>query len=377
MKLVHLADLHLGYRAYGKLSSEGLNIREKDVIKTFKEALDKISEINPDLIIIAGDIFHKPRPSNATIYLTINLLNNFRKTCNAPIILVSGNHEASKSFESGSILKVLEATVPKVKVVDGKTEQVAIESLNTNVFCVPYNALYDFNKTALIPDKNYIYNILSMHCSFDSTKCPELSKHSSADLIDSEKINGAVWDYVALGHYHKFTELENNIYYSGAIERTSSNVWQEAKDPKGFIEYDLETKQIKFHPLKTPRQVYDIKNINAQELTAEEINLKIEEEVSKIKDFENSIVRITLENIDILAIKNLDYKKIREYRKKAVHFMVNFIKKEAGTTFDKNGNPIEKQKNLIESLKEELKNFELAKGLHQEKFNSLALEYLK
>ena len=377
MKIVHLADLHLGYRAYNKLSSEGLNIREKDVIKTFKEALDKVSELKPDLVIMAGDIFHKPRPSNSTIYLTIKLLHNFRKSCEAPVVLISGNHESAKSVESGSILKLLETTIPNVKVVDGQIEQVVFDDLNASILCIPHNALPELNKTSLLPDKDYKYNVLVMHCSYDSVKCPELSKHGSEELIDSDKINGKEWDYVALGHYHKFTELEKNIYYSGAIERTSSNIWQEVKDPKGFIEYNLQNKEINFHKLQTPRQVFDIKRINAESLTAEEINRKIDEEVLKIKDLEVSIVRITIENIDSLAIKNLDYTKIREYRKKAVHFMINFIKKDVNLIFDKEGNPVEKRKNLNEALEEELKTFELAQGLSQEKFDNLAKHYLK
>jgi DNA repair protein SbcD/Mre11 len=97
MKLVHLADLHIGYRAYNKITPKGLNIRERDVIKAFKESLDIISGINPDVIIIAGDIFHRPRPGNTSIYLTIKLLHEFREKCSSPIIMVSGNHEASKN----------------------------------------------------------------------------------------------------------------------------------------------------------------------------------------------------------------------------------------------------------------------------------------
>src|SRR6056297_1564119 len=108
MKIVHLADLHLGYRAYNKITSKGLNIRERDIIRAFKESLDKIEVINPSLIIIAGDIFHRPRPGNTSIYLAIKLLLDFRQRCKAPIIMVSGNHEESKSLENENILKVLE-----------------------------------------------------------------------------------------------------------------------------------------------------------------------------------------------------------------------------------------------------------------------------
>ena len=123
--------------------------------------------------------------------------------------------------------------------------------------------------------------------------------------------------------------------------------------------------------------MFDVKRINAESLTSEEISLKIDEEVLKIKDLDDSIVRITLENIDPLAIKNLDYTKIREYRKKAVHFMVNLIKKDLNLTFDKEGNPVEKRRTLNEALEEELKAFELAQGLSRDKFEALDKNYLK
>lgn len=375
MKIVHLADLHLGYRSYNKLNENGFNIRELDVMDAFRESLRLINDINPDLIIIAGDVFHKPRPSNLTLFQTIHRLHVFRNHCKAPIVIISGNHESVKSLEAGNVLSILEKTTENLFVIDGTIKELAFKELNTLFVGVPYNALPELKNKALIPDKNYKYNILSMHCSYDSVKCPELSKHGNEELIDSDKINGKEWDYVALGHYHKFTKTEENIYYSGAIERTSSNIWQEAKDPKGFIEYNLETAEMKFHELQTPRNVYDIKRINSENLTAEEINLRIEEEVAAIKDFDDSIVRITLENIDTLTIRNLDYSKIREYRKKAVHFMINFIKKDVSLTFDEEGSLLERRKNLDETLKEELNVFEPAPGLNKDKFVELAREY--
>ena len=57
--------------------------------------------------------------------------------------------------------------------------------------------------------------------------------------------------------------------------------------------------------------------------------------------------------------------------------MINFIKKDQNLTFDKEGNTVEKRKNLNESLEEELKVFELAQGLSQEKFNKLAQDYMR
>jgi DNA repair exonuclease SbcCD nuclease subunit len=67
MRLVHTADLHLGYRAYHRTNASGINIREADVARVFRELLDRTAKIAPDLFLIAGDIFHTVRPSNAAI----------------------------------------------------------------------------------------------------------------------------------------------------------------------------------------------------------------------------------------------------------------------------------------------------------------------
>jgi exonuclease SbcD len=39
MRLVHLADLHLGFRAYSRTNSLGINRREADVFMAFQQAL--------------------------------------------------------------------------------------------------------------------------------------------------------------------------------------------------------------------------------------------------------------------------------------------------------------------------------------------------
>ena len=375
MKIIHVSDLHIGYRAYNKLDSNGYNKREMDVLSAFDETLRKIAEIQPDLIIFAGDIFHKPRPSNFSLFVTVKFLQRFRQTCSSPLLIIGGNHEMTKSTESGSVLNFFEAIIPNTKVVEKEIKEITYGNLGISVTCVPYGAFAELDRNSLKPNREFKYNILTLHGSYNSRKCPEISKNEHTALIEEENINGREWDYVALGHYHKYTELEDNIYYSGAIERTSSNVWQEAKDPKGFIEYNLETKKREFHELQKLRKVYDIKKINCENYTAEEIDSRIEEEIAKIKDFESSIVRITLENIDPLAIRNLDYKKIREYRKKAVHFMINFIKKDLSLSFDTEESGFDRQKNLSETLEEELKVFELAQGLSKDKFEGLAREY--
>ena len=62
MRLVHLADLHLGFRQYQRLTPAGINQREADVAGTFRRALDRVIALRPDLVLVAGDVFHTVRP---------------------------------------------------------------------------------------------------------------------------------------------------------------------------------------------------------------------------------------------------------------------------------------------------------------------------
>ena len=67
MKIAHLADLHLGYRAYHRITSRGVNQREADVAEAFRRAVARVVEARPDLVLVAGDIFHTVRPTNTAL----------------------------------------------------------------------------------------------------------------------------------------------------------------------------------------------------------------------------------------------------------------------------------------------------------------------
>ena len=75
MKIDHLADLHLGFRAYHRVTPRGINVREADVADAFRRAVARTVELRPDLVLIAGDVFHTVRPSNASIARAFRLVS--------------------------------------------------------------------------------------------------------------------------------------------------------------------------------------------------------------------------------------------------------------------------------------------------------------
>ncbi|HEY9229909.1 MAG TPA: metallophosphoesterase, partial [Gemmatimonadaceae bacterium] len=108
MRLVHLSDLHLGYRQYQRLTPNGVNQREADVAATFRNALDRVIELAPDVVIVAGDIFHTVRPTNqAILHAFLQFSRLVRELPNAIVVLVAGNHDTPRSSETGGILPLL------------------------------------------------------------------------------------------------------------------------------------------------------------------------------------------------------------------------------------------------------------------------------
>jgi DNA repair protein SbcD/Mre11 len=315
MKLVHLADLHLGYRAYQRLTGAGLNRREVDVFTAFREALDKIVEINPDLVLMAGDIFHVPHPSNAALIQAQKLLLSFRQRCKSEIVAIAGNHESIRTAGNRCILELL-TLIPQVQVVTDRPEIILAASDRLKITCLPHNALIQGNQIeSIAPQSDCDFNILMLHGTVDSDR---INDYGGYDV--PAKILAMPWDYVACGHFHSHTHLGNNAYYAGAIERTSNDIWKEADEQKGIIEFDLDRHLAKFHSLKSPRATVDLAPIDASDKTAEQINQLIATQAiaAQITD---KIVRQRVINLAKSVQLQLDHRQIRQFQAEAVHYL--------------------------------------------------------
>ncbi len=109
MKLAHLADLHLGFRQYHRQTPAGINQREADVAHAFRAAIDGVIAARPDAVVVAGDLFHSVRPTNAAIVFAFRQFQRLREALpDAPVILIAGNHDTPRSAETGSILRLFE-----------------------------------------------------------------------------------------------------------------------------------------------------------------------------------------------------------------------------------------------------------------------------
>ncbi len=318
MRLVHTADLHLGYRAYHRTDSRGINIREADVAKAFRELLDRTAALGADLLLISGDVFHTVRPSNAAIADAFRQFSRFREESpQTRVIIIAGNHDSPRAAETGNILKLF-AEIPQVHVVHQEPKRLAFPDLDTAVLCLPHNSLVAETRHAIEPDQAASVNVLMAHAAHENLK---LISHYGAAVLPADEVKADDWTYVALGHYHLFEKLAPNMVYSGAIERTSIDIWSEADKPKGFVEFDTETRELVFHALQQSRPVIDLPPIQGTGLGPEELDAAIGSTLARLKGgIEGKVIRLRLFDVPRDIYRDLDHRKIREYRTEALHF---------------------------------------------------------
>ncbi|MGQ9865819.1 MAG: metallophosphoesterase family protein [Pseudanabaenaceae cyanobacterium] len=314
MRIVHLADLHLGFRAYHRLTDRGINRREADVFAAFREALDRIAELQPAAVLIAGDVFHVPRPSNYALVQSQAELFRFRQKCAAPVILIAGNHESVRSADNRCILELLRA-VPGVQAVTENPEAVTVGDLR--VVCLPHNSLSRLQTIDVRPDPQALYNVLMLHGTVDSNRINDYGGYDvPANLLELP------WDYVACGHYHTHTHLGRYAYYAGAIERTSNNIWQEANEDKGFVEFDLAHHQARFHALHKPRPTLDLPPIDAFGKDVTTLNQELAANVAAV-DITDKLVRQRIVNLPKSQQAQLDARLLRQWQTQAVHYLLD------------------------------------------------------
>lgn len=99
MKFLHLADLHLGKSLYGvSLIDNG------DQIFWAERFLEKVKELEPDAIVIAGDVYDRSAPSGDAVMLLNHILTEL-EGMGVPVMLIAGNHDSGQRLSfAGSIL---------------------------------------------------------------------------------------------------------------------------------------------------------------------------------------------------------------------------------------------------------------------------------
>lgn len=381
MRLIHLSDLHIGFRQFQRLSASGVNQREADVEDTVLRAAERIAELAPDVIVLGGDIFHNVRPSNPAILHAFRIFSSWRaRLPKTPIVIAAGNHDAPRTSETGCILQLFREI--GVHVADRAAECFAFPELSLVVLAVP--DVPGIKRPELVPPTGYRHRVLLMHGEVAGMLPAHMASSERAAIeIPVADLNASQWSYIALGHYHVCREVAPRAWYSGSVDYTSSNPWGELREErerslpgKGFIERDLETGRHTFHHVPPARPLFDLTPVDAREMTASQIDDAIRARVESVPGgIDGAIVRLVVQNAARHLTRELDHAALRRYRTRAMHFQLDTHRPVAVTRSVSKGSGT-RRVTLRDVVSDRLNSRNITPGIDRPALVAMGLRYL-
>jgi len=307
--VAHLSDLHLGFRAYGRVE-RGANLRERDVAAAFERAVQELVRIAPDVVVVAGDVFDRPDPPAGAVVALARGLESLRSSLpEAPVLMVAGPRDTPRRPADPGALAVLD-TFPNVEAATGLTRSILMERLDLHACLVPYRATVRHPAALPESDPKMRWNLLVIHGSTDPAG--EWGVH-----VDPDE-----WDYIALGGEHRRSNVVANARYPGSLERVALDPWDEAADEKGFLTVDLERDEVVFHPIPG-RPVVALAPIKVVSGNADRLRRRVREVVAEVPGgIDGKIVRLRLEGAspeDLLALQGDE---LTGLKRRALHLAV-------------------------------------------------------
>ena len=308
MIIAHLSDLHLGYRAFGHVE-QGRNVREADVARAFHQAIQRVVDIAPAVVLIAGDVFDRPEPPHSALVALAQGLQSLREALpDTPVLMAAGARDTPAGTADPGPLGAFD-TLAGVEAVTATTRSVHYSGLSLNVVLLPHRSTIQGPRPFVEPNPDARWNVLAGYGSVDQ----EGSAIVSLDSGD--------WDYVALGHEHLRREVVPGVHYAGALERVGATPWEEAAEEKGFLTCDLESRQIRFHPIHG-RPVVSLEPIPFEAERPERLRERVEEVLVEVPGgIEEKIVRLRIQGLPPERLDLLD-SVLPEYRRRALHLEV-------------------------------------------------------
>ena len=185
MKFIHTADIHLG--AEPDAGSSYTAKRPEELWNSFERLLNICEEEQTDLLLIAGDLFHRQpllRELKELDYL-------FSRLTHTQVVLMAGNHDYLKST---SYYRNYKWQGPVHMFLSQKPACMEFKELGVRIYGLSYEEreitepLYE----KILPEKRGIASILLAHGGDE--------KHIPFRKNELLKLG---YDYIALGHVHK------------------------------------------------------------------------------------------------------------------------------------------------------------------------------
>ncbi|MBI4551161.1 MAG: exonuclease SbcCD subunit D [Candidatus Latescibacteria bacterium] len=287
LKILHIADIHMGMENYGRLDpATGLHTRLQDFSKCLSFAVDTGIEEKADLVLFAGDAYRTcdPTPTHQRAFAA-----QFRRFSDAgiPVVMIIGNHDNPVAYGKASSIDIFGTLGVTDIAIISKPEKLVIQTKQgaVQVACLPWptkstlltkDEYKDLSETEIRQKIEEICTtiIQSWADDLDPSLPSFLLAHitaADARLSGTERsavighdptiltsvLANPAFDYCALGHVHRFQDLnprgKPRVVYPGSIERVD---FGEEQEEKGFCLVELDGKEVQYRFIPTPARPF-------------------------------------------------------------------------------------------------------------------------
>ncbi|MBM3894240.1 exonuclease SbcCD subunit D [Candidatus Dependentiae bacterium] len=284
ISFVHTADIHFGVENYGRIDpSTGIHSRLLDFKKSLQACVDYAIEQDVDFFMFSGDAYKTAHPSPTQQKLFLQQFLRLYQH-NIPVVIVVGNHDHPMSFGKAHALDVfgdlpvsgfytfsrpdilrLQTKRGLVQIVGipwpsrhsliaktdlrFKNSQEIVEYLSSSVASIIQDLAAQLDP--------FVPAVLAGHLTVSEgifSGSERTAILGSDPILFPSQLAIEPFDYVALGHLHRFQDLNRGgrcpIVYSGSLERID---FGERNDTKGFCHVKIdEHKKTTYSFIHTP-----------------------------------------------------------------------------------------------------------------------------
>lgn len=378
MKILHLADLHIG-----KIIFEQSLLEDQEYM--LNKIIEKIKAENIDAILIAGDVYDRSIPQADAIDLLDRFLNILIKELKKKVFIIAGNHDSKERLGFGNKIFENEGLFISSKY-EGKIKKVELQDEygKLNIYMLPFIKPIEVKK--YFDDETLSYdetikkiiekedidesqrNIILTH-QFVTAIGEEVERTESevltlggTDNVDISNYNK--FDYVAIGHVHRPQRIgRDTARYAGTMLKYSFSEVNHKKtmpiiDFKEKVNIDIKLVELK--PLRDMREIkgpiekllenYEEENANdyiRAIITNEE---PVYDAIGQLRRIYPNVLKLEVQNSKILS--NIEFKteNLRKVKSKSEVELFNEFYK-----FQNNIELNVEQKNLIQEVVKEIK----------------------
>jgi DNA repair exonuclease SbcCD nuclease subunit len=342
MKLIHIADTHLGLAAFSRLDPEsGMNLREKQIYENFLSAIDEIIKQKPDALIHAGDLFDTVKPKTKAYTTVLEALERLHEK-EIPLVIIAGNHSMVKTRYTTSPFEVLSYHKSGIKAAyKFRYEQTEI---GDTVFHLLPNMLRpedyrtEFEKIELSTNHKNILVTHGLATQLKDKRLATVAEHELDGTILSDR-----FDYIALGHYHRQCQVTDNAWYSGSPEFLT---YGEIADAKGGLIVDTQSHEVRH--LELPKTLMaDCGTIKCAGMHPGDVTAEIITRVEKARLPRYAMAQVTLDGHAREHGKGIDTKELAGIRENLLDLKIR-VRTEA----EESPVPLQQDIRLIDYLQE-------------------------